>query len=196
MISAVDAAAAAADAVLRRFLRVIGRQMRAPQRCLQNVIAGDDLILRKAPPAVHSSDARILAGEILLQPRKPFFCFHFYNTVAEKAVLCQQVKEIAHQHTEGAAGNDVGGIVSGGTLLFPNFCVMLFQYGGQRRKLRQLVSQLQQLWQHVGQQFFRQHQFFRCIVRHHLRGILRGYIHLRQLVSQLFRQPVSQLFQQ
>ena len=51
------------------------------------------------------------------------------------------------------------------------------------------------LWQHVGQQFFRQ-QLFRCIVRHHLRGILRGYIHLRQLVSQLFRQLVSQLFQQ
>ena len=64
---------------------------------------------------------------------------------------------------------------------------------GQRRKLRQLVSQLRQ---HVGQQFFRQHQFFRCIVRHHLRGILRGYIHLRQLVSQLFRQLVSQLFRQ
>ena len=57
-------------------------------------------------------------------------------------------------------------------------------------------SQLRQLWQHVGQQFFRQHQLFRCIVRHHLRGILRGYIHLRQLVSQLFRQLVSQLFQQ
>ena len=28
--------------------------------------------------------------------------------------------------------------MSGGTLLFPNFCVMLFQYGGQRRKLRLL----------------------------------------------------------
>ena len=113
--------------------------MRAPQRCLQNVIAGDDLILRKAPPAVHSSDARILAGEILLQPRKPFFCFHFYNTVAEKAVLRQQVKEIAHQHTEGAAGDDVGGIVGGGgALLFPDFCVVLFQHGGQGRELRRL----------------------------------------------------------
>ena len=113
--------------------------MRTPQRCLQNVIAGDDLILRKAPPAVHPSDARILAGEILLQPRKPFFCFHFYNTVAEKAVLCQQVKEIARQHTEGAAGDDVGGIVGGGgALLFPDFCVVLFQHGGQRCELRRL----------------------------------------------------------
>ena len=110
--------------------------MRTPQRCLQNVIAGDDLILRKAPPAVHPSDARILAGEILLQPRKLPLRFHFQNTVAEKAVLRQQVKEIAHQHTEGAAGDDVGGIVGGGgTLLFPDFCVMLFQYGGQGREL-------------------------------------------------------------
>lgn len=72
----------------------------------------------------------MLAGEILLQPRKLPLRFYIQNTIAEEAVLCQQVKEIAHQHTEGAAGNDVGGIVSGGTLLFPNFCVMLFQYGG------------------------------------------------------------------
>ena len=111
--------------------------MRAPQRCLQNVIAGDDLILRKAPPAVHPSDARILAGEILLQPRKLPLRFHFQNTVAEKVVLRQQVKEIAHQQTKGAAGDDVGGIVGGGgTLLFPDFCVVLFQHGGQGRELR------------------------------------------------------------
>lgn len=69
MIFAKGTAVAAADAVLRRFLRVIGRQMRAPQRCLQNVIAGDDLILRKAPPAVHSSDARMLG----CSPER-FFC--------------------------------------------------------------------------------------------------------------------------
>ena len=113
--------------------------MRTPQRCLQNVIAGDTLILRKAPPAVHSSDARILAGEILLQPRKLPLRFHFQNTVAEKAVLCQQVKEIARQHTEGAAGDNVGGIIGGGgALLFPGFCVVLFQHGGQRRELRRL----------------------------------------------------------
>ena len=113
--------------------------MRAPQRCLQNVIAGDDLILRKAPPAVHPSDARILAGEILLQPRKLPLRFHFQNTVAEKVVLRQQVKEIAHQQTEGAAGNDVGGIIAGScTLLFSDFCIMLFQYGSQRRKLCRL----------------------------------------------------------
>ncbi len=79
----------------------------------------------------------MFAGEILLQPRKPFFRFHIHNTVAEISVLRQQVKKIAHQHTEGAAGNDVGGIIGGsGTLLFPDFCVMLFQNGGQRRKLR------------------------------------------------------------
>jgi len=66
------------SSVVLAAVRVIGRQMRTPQCCLQNVIAGDDLILRKAPPAVHSSDARILAGEILLQPRKPFFCFHLF----------------------------------------------------------------------------------------------------------------------
>ena len=44
--------------------------MRAPQLCLQNVIAGDALILRKAPPAVHPADRRVVAGEVLLQPRK------------------------------------------------------------------------------------------------------------------------------
>jgi len=61
------------------------------------------------------------------------------NTITEISVLCQQVKEIAHQHTEGAAGNDVGGIIAGScTLLFSDFCIMLFQYGSQRRKLRRL----------------------------------------------------------
>jgi len=72
-----------------------------------------------------------------LQPCKLPLRFHFQNTVAEKAVLCQQVKEIAHQHTEGAAGDDVGGIIGGGgALLFPDFCVVLFQHGGQGRELR------------------------------------------------------------
>ena len=69
--------------------------MRAPQRCLQNFIAGDDLILRKAPPAVHSSDARILAGEILLQPRKLPLRFYIQNAIVEEAILRQQLKEIA-----------------------------------------------------------------------------------------------------
>ena len=113
--------------------------MRAPQLCLQNVIAGDALILRKAPPAVHPADRRVVAGEVLLQPRKLPLRFYIQNTITEISVLCQQVKEIAHQHTEGAAGNDVGGIIAGScTLLFSDFCIMLFQYGSQRRKLRRL----------------------------------------------------------
>ena len=132
-------------------VRVIGRQMRAPQLCLQNVIAGDALILRKAPPAVHSADRRVVAGEVLLQPRKLPLRFYIQNTITEISVLCQQVKEIAHQHTEGAAGNDVGGIIAGScTLLFSDFCIMLFQYADRtvgnlpygRQKMTELARTL------------------------------------------------------
>lgn len=112
---------------------VIRCQVRPTNSAFQHIEARDTRAVRDAPPAVHSSDARILAGETLLQPRKPFFCFHFYNTVAEKAVLRQQVKDIGYQQTKGAAGDDVGGIVGGnGALFFPDFCVMLFQNVGQR----------------------------------------------------------------
>ena len=71
-------------------VRVIGRQMRAPQLCLQNVIAGDALILRKAPPAVHPADRRVVAGEVLLQPHKLPLRFYIQNTITEISVLCQQ----------------------------------------------------------------------------------------------------------
>ena len=57
--------------------------MRAPQLCLQNVIAGDALILRKAPPAVHPADRRVVAGEVLLQPRKLPLRFYIQNTITE-----------------------------------------------------------------------------------------------------------------
>ena len=111
--------------------------MRPANGAFHHIEARDARAVRDTPPAIHPADRRMLAGEILLQPRKLPLRFHFQNTVAEKAVLRQQVKEIAHQHTEGAAGNYVGGIIAGsGTLLFPGFCVMLFQHGGQGRELR------------------------------------------------------------
>ena len=93
--------------------------MRPADGTFQHIEARDTRAVRDTPSAVHPADRRMLAREILLQPRKLPLRFHIHNTVAEISVLCQQVKEVAHQHTEGAAGNDVGGIVGGGgTLLF------------------------------------------------------------------------------
>lgn len=87
--------------------------MRPADGTFQHIEARDACTARDAPPAVHPADRRMLARKILLQLRKLPLRFHFQNTIAEISVLRQQVKEIAHQHTEGAAGNDVGGIIAG-----------------------------------------------------------------------------------
>ena len=117
-------------------VRIIGRQVRPANGAFQHIEARDACAARDAPPAVHPADRRMLAGEILLQPYKLPLRFYIQNAIVEEAILRQQLKEIAHQHTEGAAGNDVGRIVvGGGTLLFLDFCIMLFQHGGQRREL-------------------------------------------------------------
>ena len=72
-----------------------------------------------------------------MQPRKLPLRFYIQNAIAEISVLRQQVKDIGRQQTKGSAGDDIGGIVGGGgALLFPDFCVMLFQHGGQGRELR------------------------------------------------------------
>ena len=98
---------------------VIGCQMRPANGAFQHIEARDSRAVRDTPPAVHPAARRMLAGKILLQPCKLPLRFHIQNTIAEISVLCQQVKEIANQHTEGTAGNDVGGIIAGnGMLLF------------------------------------------------------------------------------
>ena len=108
----------------------IRRQVRPANGAFQHIEARDACAVRDAPPAVHPADRRMLAGEILLQPYKLPLRFYIQNAIVEEAILRQQLKEIAHQHTEGAAGNDVGGIVSGGTLLFLIFLSILLFCAG------------------------------------------------------------------
>ena len=81
-------------------VRVIGRQMRPADGTFQHIEARDTRAVRDTPSAVHPADRRMLTREILLQPRKLPLRFHIQNTIAEEAVLRQQVKKIAHQHTE------------------------------------------------------------------------------------------------